>query len=77
MDDIRRVLGAASKRLFLIDLLKTLTICVTIALSNSAGLFQLDQLLRGKLKGSGLEKHIEVQAPVGKKEKRLLTDFTL
>ncbi len=32
MDDIRRVLGAASKRLFLIDLLKTLTITLTIAL---------------------------------------------
>lgn len=32
MDDIRRVLGAASKRLFLIDLLKTLVITTTIVL---------------------------------------------
>jgi RNA polymerase-binding transcription factor DksA len=32
MDDIRRVLTAASKRLFLIDLLKTLSICATVAL---------------------------------------------
>lgn len=50
---------------------------ITIELSNSAGLFQLDQLLRQKLKGSGLEAHIEVQARLGSEEKRLLTDFKL
>lgn len=50
---------------------------VTVAMSNSAGLFQLDQLLREKLRGSGLEKHIEIQATLGEEEKRLLTDFTL
>ena len=33
---------------------------VTVDLSNSAGLFQLDQLLREKLAGSGLEDHLEV-----------------
>jgi len=52
-------------------------ICVTVDMSNSAGLFQLDQLLREKLKGSGLEPYVEVQAKLGEKEKRLLTDFTL
>jgi metal-dependent HD superfamily phosphatase/phosphodiesterase len=52
-------------------------ICVTVELSNSAGLFQLDQLLRGKIKGSGLEPHLEVKAELGEEEKRLLTDFTL
>lgn len=50
---------------------------ITIELSNSAGLFQLDQLLRQKLKGSGLEAHLEVQARLGSEEKRLLTDFKL
>lgn len=50
---------------------------ITVELSNSAGLFQLDQLLREKLKGSGLEPHIEVQARLGDEEKRLLTDFKL
>jgi metal-dependent HD superfamily phosphatase/phosphodiesterase len=50
---------------------------VTVEMSNSAGLFQLDQLLREKLKGSGLEPHVEVQARLGDQEKRLLTDFTL
>jgi metal-dependent HD superfamily phosphatase/phosphodiesterase len=50
---------------------------VTVDMSNSAGLFQLDQLLREKLKGSGLEPHVEVRARLGEEEKRLLTDFTL
>lgn len=52
-------------------------ICVTVDMSNSAGLFQLDQLLREKLKGSGLEPYLEVKARLGEEEKRLLTDFTL
>jgi metal-dependent HD superfamily phosphatase/phosphodiesterase len=52
-------------------------ICVTVDMSNSAGLFQLDQLLREKLKGSGLEPYVEVKAELGEEEKRLLTDFTL
>ena len=50
---------------------------VTVDLSNSAGLFQLDQLLRNKLNGSGLEEYLEIQATVGEQEKRLLTDFSL
>jgi hypothetical protein len=52
-------------------------ILVTVEMSNSAGLFQLDQLLREKLSGSGLEPHLEVQARLGETEKRLLTDFML
>jgi metal-dependent HD superfamily phosphatase/phosphodiesterase len=52
-------------------------ICVTVEMSNSAGLFQLDQLLREKIKGSGLEEHLEVRARLGEEEKSLLTDFTL
>lgn len=45
-----------------------------IEMSNSAGVFQLDQLFREKLKGSGLEPYIEVEADIeGEGEKRLLT----
>ena len=50
---------------------------VVVDMSNSAGLFQLDQLLREKLKGSGLEPYLEIRARLGEEEKRLLTDFTL
>ncbi len=50
---------------------------ITVSLTNSAGIFQLDQLLRNKLNGSGIEKYLEIQATLGEEEKRLLTDFTL
>ena len=52
-------------------------IAVTVALSGSAGLFQIDQLLRNKLVGSGLEELLEVHVKVIHTEKRLLEDFTL
>lgn len=52
-------------------------VLITIELSNSAGLFQLDQLLRDKLQGSGLEPYLAIDAKVGVEEKRLLTDFRL
>lgn len=55
----------------------TKPIAVTVELSNSAGLFQLDQLLRNKLDGSGLEELVEIHAKVGEEEKRLLKDFSL
>ncbi len=49
-----------------------------IEMTNSAGVFQLDQLFREKLKGSGLEPHIELEAEIeGEKEKRLLKGFRL
>lgn len=51
---------------------------VTIEMSNSAGVFQLDELLRRKLKGSGLEPHIELEVEmVGEEEKRLLDRYEL
>jgi metal-dependent HD superfamily phosphatase/phosphodiesterase len=52
-------------------------VTITVELSNSAGLFQLDQLLRNKLDGSGIEHLIEVDAKVDAAEKTLLKDFSL
>ncbi len=53
-------------------------VLVEIELNNSAGLFQVDNLLRSKLHGSGLEKHLEVAAKLeGDTEKRLLPSFRL
>ena len=37
-------------------------VCLTVEITNSAGIFQLDQLFREKLKGSGLERHVELRA---------------
>jgi len=51
---------------------------IRIEMSNSAGVFQLDQLFREKLAGSGLERYIELEALIeGESEKRLLTSFHL
>jgi uncharacterized protein len=49
-----------------------------IEMSNSAGVFQLDQLFREKLAGSGLEPYIEAEAHIeGEGEKRLFSEFRL
>jgi len=51
---------------------------ITIIMNNSAGLFQIDDLLEGKLAGSGIEKYIMVKAFVeGDTEKSLITEFSI
>jgi metal-dependent HD superfamily phosphatase/phosphodiesterase len=56
---------------------RTRAIEVQIEMNNSSGVFQVDELLRKKLKGSGLEEHVEIQVTVHEHEKRLLDRFTL
>ncbi|NIV22180.1 MAG: HD domain-containing protein, partial [Gemmatimonadetes bacterium] len=49
---------------------ETKAVRLSIQMSNSAGLFQLDQLFRDKLAGSGLEPYIELEAEIeGETEK--------
>jgi uncharacterized protein len=49
-----------------------------IKLNNSAGIYQVDDLLATKIRGTPLEPHVEVVAEVeGETEKRLLTAFRL
>jgi len=51
---------------------------VVVEMSNSAGVFQVDQLLRDKLRGSGVERYLEVEAKMeGETEKRLFRQFKL
>jgi uncharacterized protein len=51
---------------------------IEIAMNNSAGIFQVDDLLATKLRGTPLEGQIEVVASVaGESEKRLLTEFRI
>jgi metal-dependent HD superfamily phosphatase/phosphodiesterase len=46
---------------------------ISITMANSAGIYQIDELLRDKLQGSGLEPYVEVEARIeGKTEKRLI-----
>ncbi|HUX38290.1 MAG TPA: HD domain-containing protein [Rectinemataceae bacterium] len=51
---------------------------IDVFMNNSAGVFQLDELLKEKLHGSGLEAYIEVAAFIeGDIEKRLLDEYRL
>jgi uncharacterized protein len=51
---------------------------VEIAMSNSAGIYQVDELLAEKLRGSGLEQHFEVVARIeAEHEQRLIEVFRI
>jgi metal-dependent HD superfamily phosphatase/phosphodiesterase len=51
---------------------------IEIAMNNSSGLFQVDELLATKLRGSGLEQHVEVIARIdAEHEKRLVPVFEI
>jgi len=51
---------------------------IEIEMNNSAGIFQVDELLATKLRGSGLEDHVEVIARIdAEHEKRLLQVFRI
>jgi metal-dependent HD superfamily phosphatase/phosphodiesterase len=51
---------------------------VNIAMTNAAGLYQLDELLKEKLRGSGLEPYVEISAQIsGEADKRIFETFTI
>jgi metal-dependent HD superfamily phosphatase/phosphodiesterase len=51
---------------------------IVVRMSNSAGIFQLDELLKEKLGGSGLESYVEVEAVIeGESEKKLIQTFRI
>ena len=57
---------------------KETPIVIKIRMSNSAGIFQIDELLRGKIRDSGLEKHIQVIAEiVGTTERKIIEKFRI
>ena len=53
-------------------------IIIKITMTNPAGVFQIDQLLKPRLKNSGLEKYIHVIAEITReKEKKILEKFEI
>jgi uncharacterized protein len=51
---------------------------VEVLMNNSSGIFQVDGLLRAKLLGSGLERHVEVVAHIDtESEKKLVPEYWL
>lgn len=70
--NIHSVSAAAIERVDILPgVAKPVRIAVTMA--NSAGIFQIDELLRDKLQGSGLEPYVEVEATIeGECERKLI-----
>ncbi len=52
-------------------------ICITIKMSNSAGIFQLDNLLKGKVENSGLAQYVEIVANLDGEEKKIIHSYTI
>lgn len=51
---------------------------LNILMNNSAGIFQVDELLKKKINGSGIEKYITVKAYINKEtEKKLITEYRI
>ncbi|MGZ3560125.1 MAG: HD domain-containing protein, partial [Thermodesulfobacteriota bacterium] len=51
---------------------------IVVWMNNSAGIFQIDELLKHKLRGSGLENYVEVEAMIeGETEKKLIHKFRI
>ena len=51
---------------------------INILMNNSAGLFQVDELLKKKLIGSGIEEYVTVRALIERRrEKKLLKEFEI
>jgi metal-dependent HD superfamily phosphatase/phosphodiesterase len=51
---------------------------INILMNNSAGLFQVDELLKRKLIGSGIEKYVKIRALIERRrEKKLIKEFEI
>ena len=70
-------LSAAAVEEVLIGDGETKPVRIEIVMNNSSGLFQVDGLLKAKLRGSGLEPHVEVIAHIDTAEKSLVPEYRL
>jgi uncharacterized protein len=71
-------LSAAAIDEIVIEAGEELPVRLEVRMNNSAGIFQVDDLLATKLRGTPLEGHVEVLATIeGETEKRLFTEFRL
>jgi metal-dependent HD superfamily phosphatase/phosphodiesterase len=52
-------------------------VVIHVKMSNSSGIFQIDNLLKPKLKASGLEEHIQINVEIEGSEKKILESFEL
>jgi uncharacterized protein len=75
--DIHSVSALAIERVS-IEEGKDKPIRILVRMNNAAGIFQVDELFKEKLKGSGLESYIEVEASTeGETDKKLIKTFRI
>jgi metal-dependent HD superfamily phosphatase/phosphodiesterase len=75
--DIHAVSALAIKKIEIEESEKK-PIAIKITMSNSAGIFQIDELLKNRIENSGLQKYIHVAAEItGKKEERIIRRFEI
>jgi len=75
--DIHSISEAAIENVEIIEG-KDYPVEIEIKMNNSAGLFQVDELLKKKIKGSGIEKYISVRASINSKtEKKLMEEIVI
>ncbi|HSR13692.1 MAG TPA: HD domain-containing protein [Thermodesulfobacteriota bacterium] len=71
-------ISAAAIEKVVIEKGETKPIRIVVRMTNSAGIFQIDELVRNKLKGSGLDSYVEVKAAIEfETEKKLIQTFDL
>jgi len=71
-------ISAAAVEKVVIEKGKAKPIRIAVRMNNSAGIFQLDELVKKKLKGSRLEPYVELKATIeGESEKKLVQAFEL
>jgi len=56
---------------------RNVPIHIEIVMGNSAGIFQIDELIKSKIKHSGLEPHMEVTAHIKGEEEKIIKEFRL
>lgn len=52
-------------------------VTINIQMSNSSGIFQMDQLMRKKIEGTGLEDYIHIRAEIQGEEKKIVDEYEL
>jgi len=52
-------------------------VCIEIRMSNSAGIFQIDNLLKRKLQSSGLKDHYEIRVDIRGEEKKIVSHYEI
>jgi metal-dependent HD superfamily phosphatase/phosphodiesterase len=75
--DIHAVSALSIEKIEIIESLKKL-ITIKITMSNSAGVFQIDELLKPRIEKSGLQEYFHVVAEItGEKERKIIEKFEI